>query len=502
MAAQLRMRNTDHQLWRRSLAHAFLFMLAFSAGCSTAPTVPTQYRLYDGIAWALYRDYYGPPRNSKDIAVVKGQLPAVLCKVDGKPGPDYNKRGLGFSPFSTRVYGESSSNMRFVIELEPGPHVLEFDYWSSSGNVVYRATTPFPTVSLDVKPGAEYEVYAVGNDSEWRPGIRQVKHGGEVGALESSVAPASQVQPVLQQTNFLADSTPQKSVPMGGTLGSLVESQLDLLRFAAKQGLLTRDMEMTAAKGTSWCLDLKVSDQVFESVLQLYLNAVSEIYRIGTTSSRIDASDRLAVINVSLMRISQRLSPEKATPSQRKVITQMTEDCIAKLLRGELAMGTDLDLLLGSTPGVEFVRALREMGIYESTLQSAKVSKPLRADAQSAKARSQPPSPSHQGVAEPKNEPDQKLMALGKKKAAELGYNPLYAYMNDYGKTLMAEGTQASIRNGRFAVVKGDMFINVGEKPLKADNLILMKGEYALAGEDGMKKGEQNLVLEETTSKP
>lgn len=98
--------------------------------------------------------------------------------------------------------------------------------------------------------------------------------------------------------------------------------------------------------------------------------------------------------------------------------------------------------------------------------------------------------------------PDENLIALGKKKAEELGYNPLYAFMSDQATIALAKGTQFSMRNGQFAIVKGDMFINVGEKPIKADNLTLMKGEYALAEEGGLKKGEQNLLSQEKKVNP
>ena len=91
-------------------------------------------------------------------------------------------------------------------------------------------------------------------------------------------------------------------------------------------------------------------------------------------------------------------------------------------------------------------------------------------------------------------EPDKRVIALGKDKADQLGYNPIYVFMNDRGTISLAGGSKFTIKNDRWALEKGDMLINCGQEPVKADDLVLMKGEYALVNEDGLKKGERNLI--------
>jgi hypothetical protein len=135
---------------RRSFVYVLLLILVFSAGCAPA-LINSTYRLYSG-----------PQKTLQDVAVVKGEFPVILCKVDGQAGPNSRGRGLAFSPSSVNVYGVRKDNWRFIVELEPGKHTLEFDFevvkHFNRTTQVIRAENPFPSIILDAKPGSEYVV--------------------------------------------------------------------------------------------------------------------------------------------------------------------------------------------------------------------------------------------------------------------------------------------------------------------------------------------------------
>jgi len=95
---------------------------------------------------------------------------------------------------------------------------------------------------------------------------------------------------------------------------------------------------------------------------------------------------------------------------------------------------------------------------------------------------------------EASSKPAVDVKALGRKEAERLGFNPIYAYMNDDGAITIAAGSKGGIVNGEFTLVEGDMLINIGEKPLEVDNLVLQKGEYAIAKEDKLQKGARVLL--------
>ena len=80
-----------------------------------------------------------------------------------------------------------------------------------------------------------------------------------------------------------------------------------------------------------------------------------------------------------------------------------------------------------------------------------------------------------------KYKPDQKLVQAAKKKAEELGYNPIPMFVESEGGNIMITGgAMLSIRNGRQTYVEKDMIINVGEFPIPVQGFKINKGEYAV----------------------
>ena len=158
----------------------------------------------------------------------------------------------------------------------------------------------------------------------------------------------------------------------------LAEPILATVRSAAKEGTLNKEVALKVAVGLSPFLNFqfsKIGDQDTEAVLSCYLNTVSEIHRLAMTSRQITAVERLEIINVGLAGISQLLSSHGVTPTQALSVKRITGDSIVKSLQAEVFMGNDLDHLMGSIPGTRSTALLREMGIYESTLQSTKTGK-------------------------------------------------------------------------------------------------------------------------------
>jgi len=96
--------------------------------------------------------------------------------------------------------------------------------------------------------------------------------------------------------------------------------------------------------------------------------------------------------------------------------------------------------------------------------------------------------------ADVKAEPDAALVKKGRAKAKKLGYNPVPVFMNKTNSITIVQGTSFSIRNGSWSLVKGDMLINVGPRPVKAGKHTLQQGEYATVDKDGINKGDTNIA--------
>lgn len=89
---------------------------------------------------------------------------------------------------------------------------------------------------------------------------------------------------------------------------------------------------------------------------------------------------------------------------------------------------------------------------------------------------------------------DEILVHGGKEKAKEMGFNPIPVYADEKGELIIIPGTLFSIRNGRWALIDGDMLINVGSRSVSAENIILKKGEYATVQNGKITKQSGSLV--------
>jgi tetratricopeptide (TPR) repeat protein len=190
------------------------------------------------------------------------------------------------------------------------------------------------------------------------------------------------LKPMNQEASTYLSGLIQKwdavGTPVADKVSRQMEPVLTLVKQAAKEGTLNKDVAVAAAGSLRPLLGLqfsKIDDQDTEAVLSCYLNTVSEIHRLTMTSQRINAVERLEIINVGIAGISQLLSSHGVTPTQAVSVKRITGDSIAKSLQAEVFMGSDLDSLMGSIPSVRCATLLREMGIYESTLQSTKMGK-------------------------------------------------------------------------------------------------------------------------------
>ena len=74
---------------------------------------------------------------------------------------------------------------------------------------------------------------------------------------------------------------------------------------------------------------------------------------------------------------------------------------------------------------------------------------------------------------------NENLINDGKKKAKEMGLNPIPVYADEKGELIIVPGTMFSIQNNKWVIKDGDMLINVGNSPVSAGDIILKKGEYA-----------------------
>ena len=91
-------------------------------------------------------------------------------------------------------------------------------------------------------------------------------------------------------------------------------------------------------------------------------------------------------------------------------------------------------------------------------------------------------------------EADERIVRAGIKKAKEMGFNPIPVYIDEKGEIIIVPGTSFSIRNGSWALVNGDMLINVGSRPVKAGRIVLNTGEYATIKNGKAEKQSGSLV--------
>ena len=85
-----------------------LSVMLLAVGCSTPPP---PYRLYEGAV-----------RDPKEIAIIQGQVPVIISRVDGKRGP------RNFDGYDAFIYHGRNIPGLFTLELEPGCHTLAMNY--------------------------------------------------------------------------------------------------------------------------------------------------------------------------------------------------------------------------------------------------------------------------------------------------------------------------------------------------------------------------------------
>lgn len=101
-------------------------------------------------------------------------------------------------------------------------------------------------------------------------------------------------------------------------------------------------------------------------------------------------------------------------------------------------------------------------------------------------------------AAEPK--PDDAVVAAGRKRAKELGCNPIPVYTNQKGEIIICKGALFTIRNNRWAATENDMIINAGAKPVKVGKYSLAKGEAAVVKNGKFEKLPDKLGIGEKTT--
>lgn len=106
-------------------------LVAFLLGCGLWPRV--------------FRTYPGPPRSRAELAVISQPRPkffagddAGIVRVDGVPI-------------------NCGAGLKAEVELEPGPHTLEIDYYSGGA-----VSTTNGSLSFDAQAGRVYQVRAAG----------------------------------------------------------------------------------------------------------------------------------------------------------------------------------------------------------------------------------------------------------------------------------------------------------------------------------------------------
>jgi hypothetical protein len=108
-------------------------------------------------------DTAAPVKARQNVGVLTGELPILLLSVDGKQGPyrmeKPRPRGqlnqLFTPPGMYHYYGNGPKNYpfrRFEVELEPGPHGLEFTYIEG---LEYLKKSQ--KITLDVEDGVLYQ---------------------------------------------------------------------------------------------------------------------------------------------------------------------------------------------------------------------------------------------------------------------------------------------------------------------------------------------------------
>ena len=108
----------------------------------------------------------------KDSSQIIGSKGLMLIKINGKPGPLNNFRGLAFNPTMLKVYNKEKDT--FAVDLEPGEYTLEFDFYEEYGSGVARAKE-FAKISLRVDTSKRYYIAYKSDSKTWRVYVSKVE---------------------------------------------------------------------------------------------------------------------------------------------------------------------------------------------------------------------------------------------------------------------------------------------------------------------------------------
>jgi hypothetical protein len=108
----------------------------------------------------------------KDPSKIIGSKGLILIKINDKPGPLNNFRGLAFSPRMVKVYNKEIDT--FEVDLEPGEYALEFDFYEYTGSSVARAKE-FVRITLRIDRCKCYYLDYTWNSQRWRVYVSKVE---------------------------------------------------------------------------------------------------------------------------------------------------------------------------------------------------------------------------------------------------------------------------------------------------------------------------------------
>jgi hypothetical protein len=108
----------------------------------------------------------------EDASKIIGSKGLMLIKINDKPGPLNNYRGLVFAPIMLKVYNKEKDT--FEVDLEPGEYTLEFDFYQEFGNSVMRAKN-FAKITLRVDRSKRYYIAYTWASEKWRVYVSKVE---------------------------------------------------------------------------------------------------------------------------------------------------------------------------------------------------------------------------------------------------------------------------------------------------------------------------------------
>jgi len=108
----------------------------------------------------------------KDSSKIIGSKGLMLIKINGKPGPLTNYRGLPFFPLWLKVYNKEKET--FEVDLEPGEYTLEFDFYMGNGGAEWRANK-FAKITLRVDRSMRYYLDFRSDSKSWGVYVSKVE---------------------------------------------------------------------------------------------------------------------------------------------------------------------------------------------------------------------------------------------------------------------------------------------------------------------------------------